>query len=102
VFGYHIYAVDILWDFEMVILASMPNPSAGHKLQGKMDQTVYAYNLSWRLIFFKSCFSLLFVSDRKSKESSFESDYIVGSLLGSGGFGTVYSGVRRQDGSQVI
>lgn len=39
--------------------------------------------------------------DRKPKESTFENDYIVGSLLGSGGFGTVYAGIRRRDGAQV-
>jgi len=39
--------------------------------------------------------------DRKLKDSSLEKDYKIGTLLGSGGFGTVYSGTRRSDGAQV-
>jgi len=46
------------------------------------------------------CLIVVLCPDHR-KESTFESDYIVGSLLGSGGFGTVYTGVRQRDGAQV-
>ena len=35
------------------------------------------------------------------QEKELEADYEVGVVLGTGGFGTVYSGTRRRDGKRV-
>jgi len=35
------------------------------------------------------------------QEKDLEADYEIGVVLGTGGFGTVYSGTRRRDGKRV-
>ena len=37
----------------------------------------------------------------KKRRDSFDKQFAVGSVLGSGGFGTVYSAVRQSDGKLV-
>jgi len=37
----------------------------------------------------------------QQQEKDLETDYEIGVVLGTGGFGTVYSGTRRRDGKRV-